>query len=150
MIKNSSLIGNLLVSYEYHSKFPVHIFTDCMASLSWTEIMKGKRSHNSDQKSLGNPKVNNSPTLCHYDIMQFNKSRYCRELVSTTFILETKWIYRRLFEQNWIERWMSAVLLKFNTNWKLQNFAKMQGFQIQFLRVSFLSFTSWPSLAVHW
>lgn len=50
MIKNSSLISNLFGLYEYHSTFPIHISIDCMASLSWTKIMKGKRSYNGDQK----------------------------------------------------------------------------------------------------
>lgn len=78
MTKNSSLIGNLFGLYEYHSKFPIHISIDCVASLSWTKIMKGKRSYNGDQKGQlylsASQRFRNYPLSAHHDTMQFNEN----------------------------------------------------------------------------
>lgn len=85
MTKNSSLIANLFAPYEYHSKFPIHIFIDCSASLSWTKILKGKRSDNGDQKGQlyrsASQRSRNYPLSAHHDTMQFNENSQCTRIV---------------------------------------------------------------------
>lgn len=81
------LMGNLVAPYENHSRLPIHISIDCSASLSWTKILKGKKSDNGDQKGQLHRSVSqrsrNYPLSAHHDTMQFNENSQCPQIVIT-------------------------------------------------------------------
>lgn len=123
MTKNSSLIANLFAPYEYHSKFPIHISIDCSASLSWTKILKGKRSDNGDQKGQlhrsASQRSRNYPLSAHHDTMQFNENSQC------TRIVKKKSTHSPLLEKSLVWKLLNILLhIWINLNGNLEKCLK--------------------------